>query len=1012
MDRAMKEEGGGALGWAEDEDYRTYRDVAEDVWSLDRWQILCRILFGVVMLNSLWLVIRMAKAVLNLLFDSYLDLSIPYIFVSLFFPAALWVWSTCYKDLRDFNIKKFHLWVAIINALLTVEAAVVVRGVGKLVTVFATNVGQPSEMFDEADAAKTVMLLVAFISVAAFVFAVVKIDDLISGTKISRSLLEYQYNRTRDLRKNKEFKYDMYAVKRKDTGEDVQVFEQDRFTGTCAVGATGTGKTSSAIEPAILHDTEVMRHNLDYQKVEVAKLLKNGQARLNCNFKDEDFSISYIDPVYTGDEAKDKKLKKQFKFLNEVSSVAGIIAMAPDEGMADDICAMFEAQHLPYKRVDTTLDSHGRPKPNTIGFNPLYISPFVTGPDHVQDVVNKAAIVANVMACLNSMGGTVDAYFAGVNSTQTNNLCKLVMLTYPQLMKDKAEKEKALHKDWDVSVTCKQPNLRVFQSYINDYELLAEPLCKLVEMYGNHGKPYDLRRNDPVNGIDPNKGREAVHAALSGKKDIDCGIWQDVYTYVLNEMLNPKEGVATFDRARGLRDQVNRFLNNPRVNRCLLSDDSIDLDECLLNARSVVYNYSFDLGRDNSTAFGLFFLLSFCQAVLRRKVGTFLRPIFFYVDEFTQILHAETQTMFTLFRKYRVANYIAFQGLENFNRTNETKYLRDIVIENCRTRIFFGTLVPDSMRYVEMLFGEVITEEIRKGTSETAMSMENPSLTTTTSVTEKRAPRIYASDVISMSFQDVIMSTVRNGNPVEAFQGRVDFMRKADKKGLRRPVGNWELYYSDSNGEPYTGIKSGEAFGERVAGDGVSAPAPDASTNVYVNDGGQRSDFNGMRQQAENMMNQNAWSGRTDSMRFVKANEPMFGSVSYVSPVPQQINAPVQTPEQAQTTQPQIQVQRQEPAEVTTPAETPAPVQTPNPEQPSENGGRKVELGDRDTGKNGEYVMTPEEIAQYESKKMRPNQAGRRNATAEELEEVRRKAQEKMASAEKNPENAMSSLFD
>ena len=65
------------------------------------------------------------------------------------------------------------------------------------------------------------------------------------------------------------------------------------------------------------------------------------------------------------------------------------------------------------------------------------------------------------------------------------------------------------------------------------------------------------------------------------------------------------------------------------------SQDSIDFDKILLNGEVTVCNYDLASGDTNAIAFGLFFLLSFNNAVLSRpELRTADPPIFFMWTSF------------------------------------------------------------------------------------------------------------------------------------------------------------------------------------------------------------------------------------------------------------------------------------------------------------------------------------------------------------------------------------------
>ena len=82
-----------------------------------------------------------------------------------------------------------------------------------------------------------------------------------------------------------------------------------------------------------------------------------------------------------------------------------------------------------------------------------------------------------------------------------------------------------------------------------------------------------------------------------------------------------------------------------------------------------VVNYALELGMCEATAFGLFFSLSFNNAVVRRPGTEFTRlPHYYYIDEFPILLHSHQEQMFTMFRQYNVSNMVAFQTYDLLTR--------------------------------------------------------------------------------------------------------------------------------------------------------------------------------------------------------------------------------------------------------------------------------------------------------------------------------------------------------
>ena len=88
------------------------------------------------------------------------------------------------------------------------------------------------------------------------------------------------------------------------------------------------------------------------------------------------------------------------------------------------------------------------------------------------------------------------------------------------------------------------------------------------------------------------------------------------------------------DQSRGTRNIINEFLLMPYSKEIYCSQTSIDFDRALMNSEVTLCNYDLASGDSNAIAFGLFFLLSFNNAVLSRPGTENTRTAhFFYIDE-------------------------------------------------------------------------------------------------------------------------------------------------------------------------------------------------------------------------------------------------------------------------------------------------------------------------------------------------------------------------------------------
>ena len=136
--------------------------------------------------------------------------------------------------------------------------------------------------------------------------------------------------------------------------------------------------------------------------------------------------------------------------------------------------------------------------------------------------------------------------------------------------------------------------------------------------------------------------------------------------------------------------------------------NNIDFDKALANGEvTFVCTRRGDLGRVSHKAFGLFFLLSMQNAVLRRPGNENSRiPHFLYIDEFPDFICKDTEAIFTLYRKYKVATTITAQNLSQLEANAPDMKYRETIISNCANKIFLGNADNTELTWWANEFGK------------------------------------------------------------------------------------------------------------------------------------------------------------------------------------------------------------------------------------------------------------------------------------------------------------------
>lgn len=345
-------------------------------------------------------------------------------------------------------------------------------------------------------------------------------------------------------------------------------------------------------------------------------------------------------------------------------------------------------------------------------------------------IVKRAVIFSDVMQAITDLKGKADSYFTGLNRQMIANLAILVMATVPILRK-------------------RQATPTDLQAIINNFNLLTEYVDKLEEL-DQSTKQYAF-----------------------------------IIQYIREDLLG-KGRDKMEDQSRGTRNIINEFLLMPANREIFCSQNSIDFDRALANGEVTVCNYNLASGDTDAVAFGLFFLLSFNNAVLSRPGTEFTRvPHFFYVDELPVLIHPSLEKNFSLFRKFRVAMTVAIQTLDQMEKNEITKYLKGVIL-GCAHIIVFGRSSLSDMEIFSALAGVHDVAEVQQSTTETAITDSSPhySFSSREMITQKNF--LEEIDIRMKDFQEVTFFTTRNGRPLPALQGIVEFLKPTDWENIKR----------------------------------------------------------------------------------------------------------------------------------------------------------------------------------------------------------------------------------
>lgn len=318
------------------------------------------------------------------------------------------------------------------------------------------------------------------------------------------------------------------------------------------------------------------------------------------------------------------------------------------------------------------------------------------------------------------------------------------------------------------------------QRLVDDFDLVKPYYYALLKNYGDNDDVFDAAGNP-------------IPARL---RDINCGRYQFIVPLVNNDILSENGRKQMENQIRGLRTIMSDFINNPLIHDVFCVQESIDIDKILEDGEITVVNYALELGMCEATAFGLFFSLSFNNAVVRRPGTEFTRlPHYYYIDEFPILLHSDQEQMFTMFRQYNVSNMVAFQTYDLFDKTPVTRFLKGVVMNNTAHQVVFGRVSVNEMDMFSKLAGKELQTISQDTVSETPISDPDTKKSFSSRITPTWVNAREGADFRYKDFREVSVFTVDQGSPKTVFDCKVSFLDKKRRNAVTsRYAVDWDKY--------------------------------------------------------------------------------------------------------------------------------------------------------------------------------------------------------------------------
>lgn len=423
--------------------------------------------------------------------------------------------------------------------------------------------------------------------------------------------------------------------------------ETSRYQSLFVCGGSGTGKTSLVYEPLIAKDIERKAFFREASKELGITALKTRIATLNKPYDNEylnkNFNLNMLTPIPEKENLFNTYLKKMILGTINGETVYRNLGLTL---MAPDN-EVIEHMTDVCKNFGIDYNIIDPSDHNSIGLNPFVYD----------DPAKIAVMITSVLKAMFVVthDDPEEAYRGDVSTQAIENVTILLKEMYPRM------NEGAL------------PNMEDLLKLFTNFELI-EKMCEIMAHDEELKQKYSVQLT---------YFKKNFYHNAPGKEEME----KYIYTAV---------------------SQLDNLLRIPGIKPILCNrHHNVNFDEFLENGEmTFICTRRGDLGAAGHKAFGLFYLISMQDAVLRRPGNEATRiPHFLYIDEFADFICRATEPMFTLYRKFKVASTISVQSLSQLEIHGQKENYRSLILSNCANKIFTGNADYSEIEYWEKELG-------------------------------------------------------------------------------------------------------------------------------------------------------------------------------------------------------------------------------------------------------------------------------------------------------------------
>ncbi len=471
--------------------------------------------------------------------------------------------------------------------------------------------------------------------------------DVADSKDMTRSIWDYGGIDLSDKKKGHgPYTCEIFLCQDYETAKMITIPEDSRYQSMFVCGGSGTGKTSLVYEPLIARDLERKYFFREVSKEMGITALKSGIARLDAPYDNDylnaNFNLNMLIPMTDEIDVYKGYMKKMI--LDDSSEITYRNCGITVLSPDREISDHMISVCKNFGLTYNIIDPSDK---NSIGLNPF-----------VYDDTNKIAItISSVLKSMFdiSVDKASETYRESVIVQAIENIAILLKEVYPKMNEGKL------------------PNLDDMLKMFTNFELV-EKMCEILA----HDEELKEKYSTQLAYFKKNFYKDGINKEIT-EKYIDIAI-----------------------------SQLDKLLRLPGVKSILCNrHNNINFDNMLTNGDiTFVCTRRGDLGASSHKAFGLFFLISMQNAILRRPGSEKSRvPNFLYIDEFSDFICKATQPMFTMYRKYKIGTTISVQNLEQLEISNSKESFKQTILSNCSNKIFTGGATIEELEWWSNEFG-------------------------------------------------------------------------------------------------------------------------------------------------------------------------------------------------------------------------------------------------------------------------------------------------------------------